>query len=355
MTISNRRFLVLLVPLLLGGLLACTCGGVNAPRNPPPQNPQPAEPVFQPQFTIETGLMDCWNLKKTGPTHMQVSPDGKYLLTLAMSSKENVQVWDLATHQKLHAIDNDIGTMHAHIAIAPDSRTAAYVQLRPESGIVIFDLVTGERKRTILDKDGRIINSHSPWRSMHFSPDGSVIVYGGKQIAAWDTATGNVKFNWPTASESLSPFFDNGTKIANLEGGRVYIRDAAKGRVIKTLDAGKCDALALTPDQKTLIAGTNGEFKLWDLPGGGLRKEFKMEMGTYYHITPFPDLRTAAWPTNVGFIICDLQTGTEKQRVKVNEPYTTGLAVTPDGTTLFTAATDGTIKGWKLNANGMVE
>jgi WD40 repeat protein len=286
---------------------------------------------------------------------MAVSPDGKYLLTLAMSSRENVQVWDLATRQKVHGIDNKIGTMHAHIAIAPDSRTAAYVQLLPDSAIILFDLVTGERKRTIPDKDRRIINSHSPWRSMHFSPDGSVIVYGGKQIAGWDTATGNVKFAWPTPSESLSPFFDNGTKFANLDGGHVYIRDAANGRSIKTLAAGGCNALALTPDQKTLIAGVNGEFKLWDLPGGELRKEFKMEMGTYYHITPFPDLRTAAWPTNVGFIICDLETGTEKQRVKTNEPYTTGMAVTPDGTTLLTAADDATIKGWKLNANGVVE
>jgi WD40 repeat protein len=352
MTASNQRLLVTLVPLI--GILVA-CGGVKFTPPPPPKNPGPAQPDAQPSFTIETGLMDPWGMKKSGPKHLVVSPDGKYLLTLAAANKENVQVWDLPARRKLHGIDNDIGTMHAHVAIAPDSRTAAYVQLRPEPGIVLFDLVTGERKRTILDKDGRIINSHSPWRSMHFSPDGSLLVYGGKQIAGWDTATGTVKFTWNARSECLTPFFDNGTKIANLDGGRVYVRDVKTGGVVKTLDAGKHYAMAVTPDQRTLIGGTNGQFRLWDLPGGELRKEFKAEMGTYSHIVPIPNLRVAAWPTNSGFIVCDLETGTEKQRLKTNEPYVTGLAVTPDGSTLLTAATDGTIKGWKLNASGMVE
>src|SRR5947209_7752889 len=138
----HRPLLVALVPLL-GCLVACAGGVVTF--GPPPKGGGTQGPVLTPRFTLDTGLMDPWNMKKTGPTQMLVSPDGKYLLTLAMSSKENVQVWDLATKQKLHAIDNDIGTMHAHIAIANDSRTAAYVQLRPSSAIVLFDLVTGQR------------------------------------------------------------------------------------------------------------------------------------------------------------------------------------------------------------------
>jgi WD40 repeat protein len=322
----------------------------------PLKGPDAAEPVFQPSFTIETGLMDPWDMKKAGPTHMVVSPDGKFLLTLAMANKENVQVWDLATRQKLHAFRNDIGTMHAHIAIADDSRTAAYVQLHPKSGIVIFDLVTGKEKRTILDERRQIIFSVSPHRSLHFSPDGSRIVFGSKQqIVGWDTATGNVKFVWGGGSECLTSFFDGGTKIANLDRGSIYIRDAANGKVLNTLDAGGCRAIALTRDQRGLIGGTNGQVRCWGLPGGELRKDFKMEMGTYLHIVPFPDRRLAAWPTNNGFIICDLEAATQKQRVKTNEPYVTGLALTPDGSTLLTAATDGTIKGWRLNANGMVD
>jgi WD40 repeat protein len=355
MTISNRRLLVLLVPLL-GILVSCGGIGPKPQPNPSPKNPQGPQSDIQPAFTIETGLMDPWNMKKAGPTHMLVSPDGKYLLTLAMSSKENVQVWDLATHRKLHAIDNDIGTMHAHIAIADDSRTAAYVQLRPKSGIVLFDLVTGKPKRTILDERRQIIFSNSPWSSMHFSPGGGLIVYGGKNIiAGWDTATGRMKSMWNGGSQCLTPFFENGTRIANLDGGTIFIRETAKGKPIKTLDAGKSLAIALTRDERILIAGTGGEVKCWDLPDGQLRKDFNIAMGTYLHIVGIPRLHVAAWPTNIGFIICDLDTGTKLQELKTNEPYVTGLAVTPDGSTLLTAATDGTIKGWRLNAKGMVE
>jgi WD40 repeat protein len=351
MNVSNRLLLLLVLVPFLGILIAC--GGPLPPKST--NSPPSAERDYQPRFVIETGLMDPWDQKKTGPTHMAVSPDGKYLLTLAMSSKENVQVWDLATRKKLHAFRNDIGTMHAHIAIADDSRTAAYVQLRPTAGIVIFDLVTGETKQTITDKNGQYINSFSPWKSMHFAPGGGVLVYGGKHIVGWDTATGKMKFIWGGSSHCLTPFFDNGTKVANLQNGTIYIRETAKGKVLTSLDAGECRAIALTQDQQTLIAGTGGKVKCFDLPGGELRKEFKMEMGTYLHIVPFPDHRIAAWPTNNGFIICDIEAGTKKQQVKTNEPYLTGLALTPDGSTLLTAATDGTIKGWRVNAKGMVE
>jgi WD40 repeat protein len=344
MTLSRRFLLGVAIPLL-AGLLAC--GGRFRPV-------PPAKPVVQPSFTLETGLMDCWNKNTDGPTHMIVSPDGKYLLTLAMSSKENVQVWDLGTRQKLYAIDNHIGTMHAHIAISDDSKTAAYVQLLPKQALVLFDLPSGKTIRTIADEKERIFTSHSPWRSLYFTPDGSYIIFGGKQIVGFDTATGAVKYTWAGESECLSPFFDGGRKIANLSG-RIHIRDSANGRILQSLDAGGCNSLAVTRDQKTLIAGTNGQIKLFDLPGGELRKEFSLQMGTYMHIVPFPNLNMAAWPTNDGFIICDLATGTEKQRVKVSDPYLTGLAVTPDGSTLLSASTDGKIRGWRLNAAGMAE
>jgi WD40 repeat protein len=209
MTLSRRFLLILAIPLLVG-LLAY---GVRIPPIPP--KPAAVEPVVEPSFTLETGLMDCWNKKTDGP--------------------------------------------------------------------------------------------------------------------------------------------DGGSKIANYGGGRIHIRDATSGRILKSLDAGGCESLAVTRDQKTLIAGTNGEFRLFDLPGGELRKEFPMQMGTYMHIVPFPNLNIAAWPTNDGFIIADLATGTEKQRIKVSEPYLTGLAVTPDGSTLLSASTDGKIRGWRINAAGMAE
>jgi WD40 repeat protein len=322
-----------------------------------PARDEKSEPAPQPAHTIETGLKDAWNLKTTGPTHMAVSPDGKYLLTLAMSSKENVQVWDLRTRTKVRGIDNDIGTMHAHIAIAPDSRTAAYVQLRPKGGIVIFDMPSGNVKQRISDtRSNQIIDSYSIGRSLVFSPDGSLILYGGRQIGAWDTATGKIQLGWSGSSHCLTPFFDQGNKIALLEGGSITIRETTrKGTVLQTLNVGKCDAIAISKDEKTLIGGTNQHFSCWALPGGELRKEFVMEMGTYQHIVPFPHLpNMAAWPTNNGFIICDLESGTQKQRVKTCEPYVTALAITPDGSMLLEAATDGKIRCWKLGENGLV-
>jgi WD40 repeat protein len=302
---------------------------------------------------METGLMDVWGQKKTGPTQMAISRDGKYLLTLAMANKDNVQVWDLGTKQKVHGIKTDIGTMHGHIAIADDSKTAAYVQLRPKGAVILFDLVTGNRIRTI--DDDRIVST-SPQRMMFFTPGGTQIALGNKdQILIWETATGKLKASWSAPGvDCLTPFFANGTRIASSDrSGNVYIWDVSTGKPIKTLQSGS-SSLAITPDERTLVAQGSGPVKFWDLPNGDLRKDFKEWTGTYQQVVTLAE-RSVAWPKNDGFIVCDLETGTKKQDIKTNEPYVTSLAVTPDGRTLLTAATDGLIKGWSVNAQGLVE
>jgi WD40 repeat protein len=217
---------LLFVALFMGFGGFAGCNGGDPPVKPPvkPNVPPRAEGgEIKPRFTIDCGLMDVWDKKKTGPIFMSVSPDGKFLMTMSQSSKENLQVWDLGTKTKVHGIRNDIGTMYAPIAIAADSKTAAYVQLRPKGAIILFDLVTGRRIQTM--PGDWLIDSFV--RGLHFSPDGSLIVLGCKQeIVFWDTATGKQKFTWkePSTVRALSPFFENGSKIACLNGaGRIDI------------------------------------------------------------------------------------------------------------------------------------
>ena len=356
MTFSNSTWRF--VALLMGYGTLTGCGGREAPPPNPIEGPKPQAAEIKPRFTIDCGLMDVWDMKKTGPIFMSVSPNGKLLMTMSQSSRENVQVWDLSTQTKVHAIRNDIGTMNAPIAVAADSKAAAYVQFRPTGAVVLFDLSSGKQTRTIED---RRITSFV--RGLHFSPDGSLIVLGCKQeIVCWETATGKQKFSWqePSTVRALSPFFANGSKIGCLNGsGGIDIWDVAAGRRINTFSAGGdpkfVAALAITPDPKTLISRANGPFKIWDLPAGKLRKEFTEQFGTFAHIVPLADKRTVAWTTNDGFILYDLETASKKQQLKAHELYVTSLAATPDGRTLLTAGTDSTIKGWSLTANGLVE
>jgi WD40 repeat protein len=313
------------------------------------------ERKVEPLFSIEPGLKDAWGNKPEGPTDMLVSPDGKYLLTLTMTDTENVQVWDLAARKKLHGLRNDIGTMHAHIAIAADSKTAAFVQLRPAGGIVILDLPSGKPRRTIPDERGEIINSFSPHPSLQFAPDGRTIVYGGKKLAAWDVETGAVRFSLAGPVKCVTPFFADGTRFATLSDNEIQVRDATKGTVVKSFGSGGCQLIALARDRKSLIAVDYRKTRLFDLPGGEKRKEFDSYIGTYMHVVLLADGRSVAWLTNTGIIIHDLEAGTKKQEFETNKPYVSALALTPDGSTLLTAASDGMIRGWKVGPKGQVE
>src|SRR5262249_30874677 len=123
----------------------------------------------QPRFSLDTGMMDVWGTKKTGPTAMAVSPDGKYLLAMGLAKTGNVQVWDLDKQQKVHQLDDESGTTILPVAIAPDSRTGAYFRLRKggRPGIVLIDLPSGKEVRVIEDKQRRL---DSAVRGMAFSP-----------------------------------------------------------------------------------------------------------------------------------------------------------------------------------------
>src|SRR5262249_46239619 len=218
---------------------------------------------------------------------------------------------------------------------------------------VIFDMITGDRRHTIFDDNN--LTSSSPWRCMHFSPDGSRLVLAGRSaIVFWNTATGTIDKTWPVRTYCLSRFFDNGARIASSDGGRIDIWDVAQGKVIKEL-AGASNEIGLTPDEKTIVSqGDNRRIGTWDLPGGNLRHEGNEFSGTYQYIVT-PNNHTAIWPTNIGVIVYDFANGKKIQDVKMNEPYLMGLAVTPDGATLITSDMDGLIKGWRLNANGLLE
>jgi WD40 repeat protein len=357
---SNTLLFVAMIVSLFG-LSGCgnPSGGGGGSEPGPQGSKGPGSPV-KPQFVIDTGLMDVWGKKKTGPREMAITPDGKLLLFIAQSKNNQVQVWDLVKRQKLHAFTNDIGTMNMPVAISPDGRTGAYVHLRPDQKIVLIDLVSGKETRVIKDKKRRLNSSAT---SMRFSPRGDLlVVIGGDEIIGWDPVTGKERFTWQNGARLnvLSTFFDDGKKIASLdESAAIKIWDVTTGKPVQTLSDGNSKFgfnLAVSGDGKTLITRGMQPFKFWDLPAGTVRKEVTEVQGTYPNILVLPDNRTVIWNTHDGMVVYDLATGARKQEVKgAHEGHLHSMAAKADGSMLITAGDDALIKGWSLNASGQIE
>ena len=125
------------------------------------------------------------------------------------------------------------------------------------------------------------------------------------------------------------------------------------GRLIRTLEghSNSVNALALTPDGKTVISGSSDNtIKIWDLGmGTGTEKfTFKGHSNSVNALALTPDGKNVISGSSDNTIkIWDLETGTEKFTLKGHSNWVNGISLTPDGKTMISGSYN-TIKIWDL-------
>ena len=107
-----------------------------------------------------------------------------------------------------------------------------------------------------------------------------------------------------TGITALSPFFDNGKKIASgykSKRDQVKIWDVESGKPIKTLSDDKVEDnqvqyMAATSDGKILATRhTLGRAKIWDTASGKIVKESEPSPGLWGNLLFLPDNKTIAF------------------------------------------------------------
>ena len=166
------------------------------------------------------------------------SPDGKLLATGAY----HVRVWNVATGKLLFVIKGrrvKIG----QVTFSPDSATLA---AGSDDGIIeLWNVKSQEKRLTLKVEDG------FPVLALGFSPDGKILASGtrGGFVNVWDPVTGNKKYVFQSDGNKTSP------NIGTNPDSRV-------------------EAVAFSPDGKTLAAGTSQIVNLWDTETWRLRRNF---------------------------------------------------------------------------------
>jgi WD40 repeat protein/serine/threonine protein kinase len=214
-------------------------------------------------------------------------PDRKHLV--CSSDDGRIELWDLATLQKLAAIEANDGKLY-DLAISPDGRTVATC-----SGGNLLRLwnITPEGFTHQADVDIRYGAA-----SMAFSADGKILAVGGQEsLILLDRVTGGKRlvpsgdkgFHWTRATV----FSPDGKLLATAgDVGVAQIRDAATGAILRELKghSNGIPAIAFSPDGQTLATGSGDKtIRLWDVLTGQERLSFGRYTDTIVSLSFSPD------------------------------------------------------------------
>jgi WD40 repeat protein len=249
-------------------------------------------------------LWDFSTGKETGrivvPTFiggLALAPDAR---TLAVTAREEVVIWDVATRKELRRLQVPGKFFHGPVAFSPDGTTVAAFASSGASSVFLWDAKTGRQLHELNGPVGGMMG-------LRFSTDGKLVVAAcgdgstriwdaksGRELQKLDKLNGRVRLSpsgrevlglessnllvlverrtgkrlWsrklPASCFSLA-FAEDGKSVACGVGQAIWLLDAATGKhlVQPATQAAPVEALAFSPDGR-LLALAAGRLQLWD-------------------------------------------------------------------------------------------
>ncbi|MFE3459371.1 protein kinase [Nocardiopsis aegyptia] len=274
-----------------------------------------------------------------------ISPDGTRLATGGTDG--TARVWDVATGDELATLEGhtdwirsvDFNTDGTLLATGSDDRTAR-----------VWDIEAGESTATL--------EGHTDWvRSVDFHPDGTTLATGGDDRTArvWDIASGDETASMEGHTDWIRTvaFNADGTVLASgSDDGTVRLWDPDDGTSTDTLEGseGFLLDLAFSPDGTALAAGsTSPPAHVWETGNGGETASLSGHSDRIEAVAFGPDGATLFTGSADGTArVWDATTGEEISTVDM-EDYVIAVHSDQNGTSVATAADDGTVQLWSLD------
>jgi serine/threonine protein kinase len=264
------------------------------------------------------------------------SPDGR---TIATGGRDRtVRLWNVAGHRPA-------GTLAGHrdpvatAAFSPDGRTLA---TGAYDGKVILWSAAGRRAITTLDTHEQGVEA------VTFSTDGTVLATAGDSVRLWNLAGRHSPL--PIAGQRLltTTFGPRGRTLATAGTHAVRLWNLtrpARPATVTTPAAG----MAFSPGGKLLATGDDERgVRLWNVGGHRLLSTVPRFGGRVNAVAFSPDGRTLACASGAAVLLWDTTTGAPATSLDARTRTVESVAFSPDGRTLATAGDDAAVRLWNL-------
>ena len=285
--------------------------------------------------------------RTVGVSRVAFSRDGR---TIAGGSWDNtIRLWDSETGSHKYTLKGHTNSI-TNLVFSPVGNTLASGS--KDTTIRLWNADTGVHKRTLENV------SNVP--SMAFSPDGRRLASGGGVLRLYDVATGmHIRtLNSPIDGVYGVAYSSDGRTIAGSNAREIRLWNAVTGAHIHTLDSGR--RITFSPDSRTLAAVRPDEIQLWDVGTGGHRGTLDLPEAAISDIAFTRDGRTLAVGHSTDPYDYDaigtlrVWDAVKSEHIRTLEGHTgdvLGVAFSPDGGTIVSASTDGTVLQWEINVD----
>jgi WD40 repeat protein len=274
------------------------------------------------------------------------APDGK---RLAVCSGQRAAIYDLATQQPVHVLNEGRGSWYSAVAWASDGKFIAVVGITSDRAVHLYDAASGKKLAQWRGHNGSI-------HGLRFSPDGRCVATasGDQTIKVWDVATGQViqTLRGHAGPVNGVAFRPDGRHLASAsEDGTAMLWDLDRPEIALTrvrFGGGGDGAYPFSPSGQHVVAFQGRRVRVWEAATGKdvLRKDMNARPSQAVFSPDGKQLVVADEEGNVAF--WDAATSEERGRLKAHEGLVTGLAFHPGGQQLVTGGQDQTVKIWDV-------
>ena len=234
------------------------------------------------------------------------SPDGHKVLTGGMG--EGVRLWNADSGELEQVLAGPLAIWYP--AYAPDGNHVAAAN--DLGDIIIWDLTSDQRLH--------ILAGHTGSAPAIYSPDGLL-------LASFD------------------------------ETGKIHLWDPVSGELQQTIDAAVgLNSISFSPDSRYLaFVGNPSTSQVWDLERNEPIPGFPRLAGAYSTVFSGDGQRVFVGLADGTVHVIDLATGAELRTLKPHSGYVWLLALSPDGRTIASGSSDGSVRISDVEISGLID